>query len=288
MVGVQARFKATAGADPIFRLVDGATCPSDKVATLADKREAFKLLIAKGLIRIGLPLPGPDKLQFKVTHVDDPYHCTTLTSPTAGMLSMYRRPLPTTNIGFLSTIMWDGREPPPDQMGFEIQSVDATLIHAQANPLFPPTPDQRRQIVAFQKGIFTAQVFDNESHFLHARRATGGPKALSLQEFFIGINDPLGMNPTGAPFDEHIFDLYKYWQGLRGEDDETQARKSVARGEEVFNTTKINITRVAGLNDDLKHGEHSGILRDLSRRPQCRQSFGQSALEHRHRRRRSQ
>lgn len=259
--GIQARFKASAGTDPIFRLVDGATCPSDKVATLADKREAYKLLIVKGLIRIGLPLPRPDKLQFKVTHVDDPYHCTTLTSPTAGMLSMYRRPLPTTNIGFLATIMWDGREPSPAifglSNGLSQQAIDATRIHAQSNA--DPTADQQAQIVAFQKGIFTAQVVDNEAHNLHAHPATGGPVALPLEKFFIGINDPIGMNPTGAPFDPNIFNLYKYWQGLRGDGAETEARKSIARGEEVFNTTEIKITGVAGLNDDLNQPSISGF-----------------------------
>jgi len=254
--GVQTRFEASLGTDPIFRLVDGATCPSDKVKTLADKREAYKLLIAKGLIRIGLPIPMPmppaPPLQFEVTEVDDPYQCTTnpatgLTSPTAGMLSMYRRPLPSTNLGFLSTIMFDGREP-----SLQSQAIDATLTHAQGNPP-GPTMDQVSQIVAFESGIFTAQVFDNEGHSLHDRNATGGPAALfaELSKFFIGINDPLGHNPTGAPFDPNIFDLYKPWQSLRGEGDETQDRLSVARGEEVFNTTNINITGVQGLNDDL-------------------------------------
>jgi hypothetical protein len=51
-----------------------------------------------------------------VTKVDDPYDCTTnpttgLTSPTSGIVSLYRRPLPSTNVDFLSAIMWDGREP---------------------------------------------------------------------------------------------------------------------------------------------------------------------------------
>jgi len=41
---------------------------------------------------------------------------------------MYRRPLPSANLGFLSTIMWDGREP-----DFFKQSANATLGHAQAN-----------------------------------------------------------------------------------------------------------------------------------------------------------
>jgi len=248
---VSTRFKASGGTDPIFRLVDGATCPTDDVSTLKAKREAYKLLIGKGLIRIALPLPQAPDLQFEVTKVDDPYHCTTnkdtgLTSKTAGIVSMYRRSLPSTNLGFLSAIMWDGREP-----SLESQAVDATLGHAQANTA--PTAVQQSQIVAFEKGIFTAQVFDNKAHSLHARNATGGPAGFfaELPEFFIGINDPLGLNPEKVPFDPHIFDLYKFWQGLRGQDGETQARKSVERGEEVFNTIKINITGVAGLNDDL-------------------------------------
>ena len=55
------------------------------------------------------------------------------------------------------------------------------------------------------------------------------------RRFFLGVNDPFGLGPPGTPpFDPNIFDLYKYWQSLRGDSDETQARESVARGEEVF------------------------------------------------------
>jgi len=60
--GVQTRFKASGGTDPIFRLVDGATCPTDNVSTLKAKREAYKLLIDKGLIRIGIPIPQTPNL----------------------------------------------------------------------------------------------------------------------------------------------------------------------------------------------------------------------------------
>src|SRR5262249_12722928 len=35
------RFERSRGADPIFRLVDGATCPSDDVSTLRAKRRAY-------------------------------------------------------------------------------------------------------------------------------------------------------------------------------------------------------------------------------------------------------
>jgi hypothetical protein len=275
------RFEKSRGTDPIFRLVDGATCPSDDVSTLQAKRNAYKLLIDKGLIRIGLGIPVVS--EFAVTAIDDPYGCNTnpatgIVSPTVGIVSVYRRPLPTTNVGFLSTIMWDGREP-----NFESQAADATLGHAQAAT--PPTPDQVAEIVAFQRGIFTAQVFDNKAKFLTDDNAKGGPVALSLElaNFFIGVNDPLGLNPKGIPFTSQIFDLYRPWLNSGEHRDHgdhgtpmatedllknvnitdvwrlndhdrgmvSEHRRSVARGEELFNNIKIDITGVAGLNDDL-------------------------------------
>jgi cytochrome c peroxidase len=248
----RARFEASAGLEPLFRTVDGATCPSDDISTLEARRQAYKLLTDKGLIRIGMPMPVPPVvLEFAVTGVQDPYGCTTnpvtgLTSPTTGIVSMYRRPLPSTNLKFLTAIMWDGREP-----SLSNQSVDATKIHAQQDdPSKLPTAAQQAEIVAFETGLFTAQTFDNKADVLNADSATGGPVALSLQKFFTGINDPVGLNPTGAPFDPNIFDLYKPWLGLSGAG-AADYRLSVARGEEVFNTTKIKIKGVAGLNDAL-------------------------------------
>jgi cytochrome c peroxidase len=260
---VQQRFAASGGSDPIFRLVDGATCPTDKVTSPADKRQAYKLLLEKGLIRIGLALPA--NVQFEVTGVDDPYGCTTdpatgLISKTSGFVSVYRRPLPSTNLGFLSTIMWDGREPT-----LQHQALDATLGHAQADQA--PGSDQQNEIVDFENGIFTAQVFDNQAHDLHADGANGGPVPLPQQraEFYIGINDPLGLNPTGAPFDPNIFDLYAppMWQGLQDRDGDrdgiAEYRRSIARGERIFNATPINITGVNGLNDALNMPSIAGF-----------------------------
>jgi cytochrome c peroxidase len=245
--GIAERFAASGGSDPIFRLVDGATCPSDDVSTPLAKTRAYKLLIEKGLIRIGLPIPTG--AQFAVTAVDDPYGCNTnpvtgLASPTTGILSTYRRPLPSTNLGFLSAIMWDGREP-----SLTSQATDATLGHAQASA--PPTAAQLAEVVAFESGIFTAQVFDDRAGKLAEDDARGGPVALSLQlpSFFIGINDPLGQNPNHTPFTSQIFDLYRPWLAP---DEDAAHRQSIARGEEVFNNTAINITGVSGLNDDLK------------------------------------
>jgi hypothetical protein len=149
--------------------------------------------------------------------------------------------------------MWDGREP-----NLSSQAVDATLGHAQADSA--PSASRVRQIVDFETGIFTAQSFDNGAQALDANGATGGPVDLQgqLASFFIGINDPLGLNPTGAPFDENIFDLYKAWSSLSGNTVNID-RASVARGETLFNTTNINITGVGGLNDKLQTKSISGF-----------------------------
>jgi cytochrome c peroxidase len=254
---VQARFYASFGTDPIFRLVDGATCPTADVSSIAAKHQAYSLLLSKGLIRIALPVPAT--AQFRIASVDDPYNCNTnpaigLTSPTSGIASVYRRPLPATNLGFLSTIMWDGREPSLQQ-----QAIDATLGHAQATT--PPTSAQQQEIVNFESGVFTAQLFDNKAKVLNADGATGGPVALQKQlaGFFIGINDPLGLNPKGTPFTSTIFDLYQAWRNIGGSGDEAAYRRSVARGEDLFNNTPINITGVAGLNDVLNQTNIPGF-----------------------------
>jgi cytochrome c peroxidase len=262
----QERFYANTN-DPLFRLVDGASCPSDDVSTYRKKQKAYRLLLEKGLIRIGLPMPS-NGLEFQILDVNDPYGCNTnpttgLTGSTTGVVSVYRRPLPAANLGFLSTIMWDGREP-----SLFSQAVDATLGHAQGAAA--PTAVQQQQIVSFEgctsaadpalcantpagSGVFAAQIFDGAGIDLADRGANGGPMALSkeLAKFFIGINDPLGQNPKGTPFDQQIFDLYSNWSGHRAAGRANERRPAIARGEELFNTTKISITEVAGLNDAL-------------------------------------
>ncbi len=250
--GVAERFAASGGSDPIFRLVDGATCPTDDVSTPAAKTKAYKLLTEKGLIRIGLPLPAG--AQFTVAVVNDPYGCNTgtVTGLPSGIISTYRRPLPSTNLGFLSAIMWDGRE-----TSLTSQATDATSGHAQAAT--PPTAEQLAEIVAFESGIYTTQSFDNQAGFLAVDGATGGPVTLSLlvKSFYIGINDPLGQNPNKIPFTSQIFDLYRPWLAPAGNDNIAQ-RLSIARGEEVFNNTSINITGVTGLNDALNQPSIAG------------------------------
>ena len=99
---VQARFLATAGLDPLFRTVDGSNSPNNSVSTLAQRQSAYSMLLKRGTIRVGLPVPS--YAVFSLTAVDDPYGFAT-----AAQLSLFRKPLPATNLRFLSTVMWDGR-----------------------------------------------------------------------------------------------------------------------------------------------------------------------------------
>jgi hypothetical protein len=260
---VQERFDATAGTDPLFRPNDGSNSPRDDMSTVEARRVAYGVLLAKGLIRVGIAIP-PDA-EFELAAVDDPYGYAS-----AIELSLFRRPLPATNLKFLSTVMWDGRETFNDptsracilgttncfaSLHFDLadQANGATTGHAQsAQPL---TTEQRDRIVEFETSLFTAQIFDDRAGELTARQARGGPRHLSSQDFYFGINDVIsGDYRSGGLFDSNVFSLYGSWNTFdRGRDDlgRNEARRAVARGEALFNSKLIRITGVKGLNDDL-------------------------------------
>jgi cytochrome c peroxidase len=248
--GVQRRFVFTFGTDPIFRLVDGANSPNANVSSFSARRRAYSMLLEKALIRVGLPIPA--NAEFTLEAADDPYGFAS-----AQELSLFRRPLPTTNLSFLSAAMWDGRESIVDaakhidlNASLSQQSNDATRGHAQsARDL---TDTERQSIVNFETKLFSSQVFDFRAGRLDAKGAKGSPEALSIQEFFIGINDPLGLNPNGTPFDPNAMTLFSPWQNLAGSGELSEARRAVARGQQIFNTKPINIVGVNGLNDALE------------------------------------
>jgi hypothetical protein len=245
---VSQRFDATtpAGTDPIFRTNDGSNSPLADVSTPAARRAAYSMLLTKGLIRVGLPIPG--NAEFELIAVDDPYGFAS-----AAELSLFRRPLPSANLKFLSTVMWDGRETFRGQsVDFDLldQSNGATLGHAQAAQ--PLTPDQRRAVVDLESTLFVAANFDADAHELTALKAQGGAATLAAQPFHLGINDVLGGDPApGAPpFSPIVFNLYDTWAGAKGNGVDG-ARAAVARGQALFNGKPIAIVGVKGLNDDL-------------------------------------
>ncbi len=247
----QAIFAASGGTDPLFAAVDGANCPN---VTAADGPAGHSLLLNNGLIRVALPIPAG--AQFTISVLHDPYGCALQ----AGQLSMYRRPLQTTNLGFLSAVMDDGRETVQPltsastflanlETDLAHQATDATLGHAQADTA--PSAATLNAIVSFELGLFSAQAKDSAAGVLYAQGANGGPVALSGQAYYPGINDPLGGNPTGAAFDDTSFTIFAAWLDLTSNSQSAAAREAVARGELVFDTHPLVITDVAGLNDVL-------------------------------------
>ncbi len=253
----QARFVASHGTDPLFRTVDGSNCPdSPGVNDNPPAASAYSMLLNKGVIRVSLPIPA--NAQFTVSVVSDPYGCAMTTDSTGQKyLSLYRRPLPATNLGFLSAVMLDGREtikPLNDPSTFqsnlmydlEHQAMDATLGHAQASSA--PDAATLEQIAAFEAATFTAQQVDNRAGDLSSQGATGGPVVLSTQNFFPGINDSLGGNPTGAAFNPNVFTLFA---NLSAPNPPSAALASIARGEAIFDSAPVTIQDVKGLNDTL-------------------------------------
>jgi cytochrome c peroxidase len=240
------------GLGAVFRTVDGANSPNADVSTLAKRRQAYSLLLNRGLIRIGLPMPA--NAEFELVAVDDPYHFAS-----ARELSLFRRPLPVANLKFDSTVMWDGREVVAGQtIAFDLanQANTANLIHAQGKPL---TQTQRESIVNFTVALASAQIFDRKAKDLHAAGAKGGPDEILKQEFHIGINDNFGDPVTGAAFTPVVFNLFDKWTNLKGHG-VNEARRSIARGQALFNLRPISISGVSGINDEAVFGKPTTLV----------------------------
>jgi hypothetical protein len=251
------RFSKTNGTDPIFALVDGAVSPLADVSSVYARRNAYAMLLSRGVIRIGLPIPA--NAEFRLTKVDDPYGYAS-----ARELSLFRRPLPSTNLIWDTAVMWDGRETaapfkPPMDAGIDhedlleslaSQARDAILGHEQAGAA--PSDNVIQQIVDFETHLFTAQLSDQDAGQLNNSNGMGGANILAQQRFWIGINDVLGNDPTTEPFDEKAMRLFDDWNDPNAQfshDPGGRARAAVARGQQLFNTLPIAITGVGGLND---------------------------------------
>jgi cytochrome c peroxidase len=245
---------ASYGNDPIFRTVDGSNSPLADVSTADARHRAFSMLRTKGLIRVGIGVPP--NAEFSLVAVDDPYGYAS-----AAELSLFRRPLPTTNLRLsptknqttatptLTGVMWDGRETlPGHDIIFDLldQANGATLGHAQATAGL--TAAVRQSIVDFETGMHTAQSIDTAAGDLSVSGGNGGADWLAAnQPFYVGINDVLtGDAQTHAAFSADVFTLYSGWAGSTN-----AARAQVARGQALFNRKPIAITGVGGLNDAL-------------------------------------
>ena len=287
------------GLSAVFRTNDGSNSPKADVSTKAKRRQAFSMLLTKGLVRVGLPVPAT--AEFELVAVEDPYHFAS-----AAELSLFRRPLPTANVKFDSTVMWDGREVVPGaavMSDLQTQANDATMGHAKGGAL---SVAQRASIAQFEVEIASAQIFDNQAGSLTAEGAKGGPATILAQPFYIGINDNFGDSQTHAAFSPVVFNLFDRWENIGADrdhdrdcddhhghgrgyeygsgyghdnhgkcrcqdskhgnhghdrDDRTDAaRRAIARGQAIFNSHPIAITGVSGINDEAAFGKPSTLM----------------------------
>jgi hypothetical protein len=97
--------------------------------------------------------------------------------------------------------------------------------------------------------LTTAQATIKRAGRLDEDGASGGPVALSEQQFSYGMNDPMGS------FNPDVFTLFASWSESTSEsrrdrsEEREEARESIARGEAIFNTRPMDIKGVAGLSD---------------------------------------
>jgi cytochrome c peroxidase len=265
---IQERFVRTHGHDPLFADFDGANCPNSPAPYDA---AAHSLLLKSGLIRIPIAMSATP--QFQISVVRDPYGCAMVTDPGTGTttVSVYRRPLPTTNLRFLSAIMFDGREsatlPLNSQSTFmtnliadlKQQAVDATIGHAQAT--VPPTDEQQTAIVNFELGLFSTQVLDLRAGLLSDHGAQGDPIHLSKENYYPGMNDSLGADPSGDTFNPVGMTLFDKWENASGYPAQVAAaRRDIAAGQAIFNSHPLSITNVRGLNDNAALGKPAVIM----------------------------
>jgi cytochrome c peroxidase len=256
--GVQMRFNQTVSAsgcnlgtiDAIFALTDGSNSPNVNVTQIGSSTsqcaQAFSLLLNKGLIRVELaaPLSGgvtidgqPD--QTVAVGATDPFTQPPFTQGyiDSTHLSLFRRPLPSTHLVFLRSVMWDGRvaanldrtlSTGPGSLHDALmqQANGATQGHAQFAAGLTPT--QQQNIVDFETAFFTAQIFDNDVHELDAAGADGGPIHLADQT-------PTACGRATNPITP-CFTVYEAWASLPGQGMQA-IRRSIARGQAIFNET---------------------------------------------------
>ena len=174
------------------------------------------------------------------------------TPATATALRMYRRPLPTANTAFQTTVMWDGREnvnPPNNTPAVVLadlahQSNDAT----RGSRARGDRPVGRGPVVDRQRSRPVPSTRRSSSGCSNSGRATvnGGARFLDanvLPGFSIGVNDVF--SPSFSPT---IFTLYAAWEpGAQPGASGSQAAQ-IGRGEALFNQRTFTIDAVRGIN----------------------------------------
>ncbi len=252
---IQQRWRDTDGKDPIFAAVDGMNCPH----LPPDDPKSHSLLLERGLFRIFLPWPPKADdgsiidPEFDIEVVRDPTGCNL--HPQYGlhsanpMISIYRRPRVAANTKYFThhgfgvfafigknglpasrdpetglpsgmNILSDARQP---TLG--TQAIEAAITHLQFNGRLPAK--QLERIVDFESQLYTTQVIDHAAGDL---MEPDGPPGLGVRNLASGREGVLGNNITN-----YVIPLGEKWHRLPPSDDpQDEARRSIARGHDVF------------------------------------------------------
>jgi len=244
--------------DPLFAPVDGSDCPPPLAPIppqLPDARNS-SMVLNYGVIREQISIPsGADYSLYAATN---PKHCLIPpgSSAISGDLLIFRRPLPATNLVFLSEVRWDGRETVqpittgpgltnigPLVVDLGSQANHASINHEQSQPVLGT--QALTDIIAFEQNLYTAQLTMNSFDLGHS----AGPGFIAntlAPGFFAGQNDPLG-----AKFSSTVFTLYTAWEPDRDgryQTGLTNLQKAIGEGEKIFNSRTFTIANVPGLN----------------------------------------
>jgi cytochrome c peroxidase len=258
---VQTRFENSCGLEPLFRPVDGSNNPAADTSTMSARRRAYSLLLSKGLIRVQLPVPAT--AAFEVIAVDDPYGNSTGQALPLTQMSVFRRPLPATNVKFLGAIsaaapasavatpgiLWDGRETQPNPfVALMNQANNATLTHAEASAAL--SPGVVSSIVDFVLSLFTAQETETAAGSVSVDGAGGGTLFLSTVPFTVAENR------APNPIRQDVFHLFDLWAG------QIEERDAIARGQALFNFREginpLSATCASNVPNDCAPGAQPG------------------------------
>lgn len=269
---LQARWKESKEADPVFASVNGANCPD----LPKGEESSHSLLLNRGVFRISLPWPPRDaqgetvQPEFDIEVMRDPTGCNT--SPKFGLsakdphISIFRRPRITANLKYILNF------PNPYQYGFNVktayaqprapdgQGVYSMNLMADARFLtlgeqhggaikdhMPGAPKLSEKdlhtLVSFTGQIYAAQVEDKAAGNLIE---PGGPSGLGPYNL---LKADVGF--SGEAIDTPVFQRFDQWQATNDPQsalEPTRFRASVARGQDLFITKTFLVRDVAGIN----------------------------------------
>ena len=229
-------FDESDGLAPLFRAVDETLRPDSDLSTRDAREAAFAMLLSKGVTRFTRSIKAT--AEFEVIEVDDPYGWST---PAA--FTNFRRIIASSNEAHQSSVTWTGG-PADVRTNLAAIFVGGTKLHGETTLTVSAT--DAAAAADFMMSLSFAQISDKHAGRLDIAGATGGPKNLSAEPFYIGINALGGDSRTGAAFDNESFDIYDAW-----EDADDEARQRIGRGEHAFYTVDNAIQGVPGINDAL-------------------------------------